>query len=301
MWRHYFADIPLWTMGFRGPRITRRIARQNEAEAAGVRQGFERLCRNLGRSAQEEEMRRVVEEFFLVKTVAEGDAYAPLCMTGGNLKRRFPLEGEGHLAGALTEERPIVLLSGHTGTFTASLISLLPLGRPVYMVARKFVWSSEDHPARQSYLAIYHRLLNLRFPVRFLYSDLSGSVDRSLQTALSGPNIVVVFIDLPLSLYPFKRMPVPLFGRPSSLPSGFVRWALRKKARFFTAWSIVARDADGRLDRILRIGPPFPDTDGPGEIIRGYAESLSALVADQPWQWMELPVIGLFDEGSQGE
>jgi lauroyl/myristoyl acyltransferase len=296
MWSYYFRDLPLLAWGLGADSAAARLLKSNESEISQIRSSLLTLCNNIGRSYTESEIKAVIEKSLWVKIMAESDVYLPLKMTGKKIEMSVIVEGLNSLTQFLNGSRPIVLLSAHTGSFNLSAIPLLELGIPVYVVARQFAFARDIHPAKQLFMWLHHKLLTMRFPVRYIYTDFVGKIDRAIMSAMKGANVIFAYIDVPRFLYPYKRVPVSLFGRPSSLPSGFILWARRKHAIFCTAWSTIEKLPDGRYRRSLKIHEVIPDGADVNMILRVYAERFSEFIAREPWQWMELPILCQYDE-----
>jgi lauroyl/myristoyl acyltransferase len=296
MWTYYFRDLPLWACGLRRDRVAARLLKRSKPEAGAIRQGFTTLCNYTGTAITESEMENVIEKSLWVKIVAESDIYLPIKMSTSTVDRYVAINGLDHISPFLKGSRPIVLLSAHTGSFNVSAIALLKLGIPVYVIARKFAFVRSLHPAKQLFMWLHHRLITMRFPVRYIYTDFAGKIDRAIMPAMEGGNIILALIDIPRFMFPHKRIPVSMFGRTSSLPSGFILWALRKRAIFLTAWSMVEMLPGARHCRSLIIQEAIPDGADVNVISQVYADRLSELVAREPWQWMELPIINRYDE-----
>ena len=296
MWCYYFFDLPLVALRQKMPNRPSRIIKMHQEEIAKIHHGYKILCRSLHKPFSTAEADEVIQKALLVKMVAESDAYSPLRMSKNHLDSYFTVHGMENLAPLLNGGRPVILLSAHTGSFVMSPIALQSAGIPAYIIARKFSPSSEGHSAKQLYLSLYHKLLNIRFPVKFIYTDFAGNIDRTLMSAFSKNGVIFTLIDLPRSLYPYKRLPVSLFNCPSSLPSGFIRWSLRKNAVFLTVWNTIDVDPSGRFMRTLTIDSPIKDSLQIPEILQAYADRLSSLIVKQPWQWLALQMLDQYIE-----
>lgn len=298
MWSYYFFDLPIAALKQKFPSHADRIRKLHQEEIAQIYHGYEILCRSLKKPYIATEADEIIKKALLVKIVGESDAYSPLRMSKKHLDRYFTVRGMENLSAALNSERPIVLLSAHTGSFVISPIALQSAGIPIYVIARKFSYASEAHPAKQLYLSLYHKLLNMRFPVHFIYTDFSGNIDRTLMSAFQKRNIIFTLIDLPRTFYPYKRLPVSLCNSSSSLPAGFLQWSLRKKAVFLTMWNTIDLDPSGRFMRTVTIDPAIKDGLQPQEILQVYADRLSSLIVQQPWQWISLQILDDYIENN---
>ena len=185
MWRYYFFDLPVVALRQKMPNHPGRIMKGHQEEIAKIYHGYEILCRSLHKPFSTAEADEVIQKALLVKMVGESDAYSPLRMSKNHLDSYFTVHGMENLDPLLNGERPVILLSAHTGSFVMSPIALQSAGIPAYVIARKFSYSSEGLSAKQLYLSLYHKLLNIRFPVKFIYTDFSGNIDRTLMSAFS--------------------------------------------------------------------------------------------------------------------
>ena len=296
MWCYYFFDLPVIALKQKLPNRPSRIMKGHQKEIEKIYHGYEILCRSLDKPFNKADADEIIQKALLVKMVGESDAYSALRMSRNHLDSYFTVQGMENLTPLLDGERPVILLSAHTGSFVMSPIALQSAGVQVYVIARKFSYSPEVHSAKQLYLSLYHKLLNMRFPVKFIYTDFSGNIDRTIMSAFSKKSIIFTLIDLPRSLYPYKRLPVSLFNIPSSLPTGFIRWSLRKNAVFLTAWNTIDVDPSGRFMRTVTIEPPIEDGLQTQDIVQVYADRLSSLIAKQPWQWLSLQMIDQYIE-----
>lgn len=272
-----------------------------EQEAGNMKAGFLKFCDYLGKQPTESEIESFIEKTFWVKVVRESDAYTSLRMSKRKSSRYFSVEGIDNLASAAGTGRPVVILTGHFGSFFIPAIAFSHHGFSVYPVARSVDESPETPPPTRCYLKLNYRFSEMRFDSRYIYTDFSGKIGREVVNLARKCGIFWVAIDLPKRLFPSRRYPVNFFGRRASFPSGIIPWALKKKAIFLTAWNGVEGIADHSFYRHLEVEKPFPEDLDAGGIIQIYADRLAAQVARQPWQWLAIQVIHQFnEEGGDG-
>lgn len=300
-WRYYFFDLSLWAAGIRTVRLERRLFSFFQTEAPAIKNGIIKLYDFLKRSVSDSEVEGIVQKTFLVKVVRESDAYSCLGMSRKRFSKYFETQGIEHLLSAREQKRPIVLLTGHYGSFFIPAIAFSHMGFDVYPIARTVDNSPATPLATRIYLTLNYRFSERRFPAGYIYTDFAGWIDRKVVSVLNTGGILWTAIDFPERLYPHKRLPVRLLGLSSSLPSGIVRSALKRGAVFLTAWNSV-ESMDGRnWYRSLTIDEPIVGKPTVEHILQTYADRLTERISNQPWQWMGLPIVSQYDESGTGK
>jgi lauroyl/myristoyl acyltransferase len=294
--RYYFVDLPLWASGRRSRALERRLYKVFEEEIPLIRNGYEVLAGYLKRPVSESDVGDLLRKAFLVRIVRESDAYTSLRMSGKKVERYFRFEGMDHLDAARNERRPVIILTGHIGSFFIAPIAFHHLGYEVHPIARTVDTSAATPRLNRLYLSLNYRLPETRFPARYLLTDFAGKIDRRVVSISKKNGIFWVAIDFPWRLYQHKHLPVRLFGRPATLPSGIVRWGIKKNALFLTGWNTVEEGPEG-FYRLLSVDGPLEDQKDAGAVVQAYADRLSERVAKSPWQWMALPAISQYGEG----
>ncbi len=293
---YYFVDLPLWAWGCRNGALERRLYENFRPDMPSIRSGYEVLARYMNITVTEPEIEDVVQKTFWVKIIRESDAYMSLRMTGKNLSRHFHFEGMDHLRSAREEKRPVIILTGHIGSFFNPSIAFSRLGFEVYPIARSVSRSSSTPFVTRLYLALNYRFIERRFPGKFILTDFSGKMDRKIVSVAKDNGIFWVALDFPWRVYRLKHLPVRLFGQPATLPSGIIQWGIRKKAVFLTGWNSVEAGAQG-FYRLLTVDSPIETGNADaGAVLQVYADRLSDYVKRKPWQWMALPVIQQYGE-----
>ncbi len=296
-WRYYFLDLPLFSCGIRSSRLEERLYRMFKTEAVIMKEGFVRLCNYLNRPATDSEVEVFLRKTFWVKVIRESDAYTSLGMSKKKLDKYFAVEGMEHVEAAAKSGRPVIILTGHMGSFFIPAIAFSHLGFDVYPLARTVDTSPATPLSTRCYLKLNYRLSEKRFSsARYLFTDFSGRIDRQIVDLGKKGGIFWVAIDFPRKVYPLKRHPVTLFGRPSSLPAGMVHWGIKKEAIFLTGWNFVEGIDTKESYRLLTIDPPVQGAADAGSVLQTYADRLSQRVSAMPWQWMALQVIHQYIE-----
>jgi len=301
LWRYYFLDLPIWTCGLAGPRLTKSILHFLEPDGLAVRSGYERLCGYLHRRVSPSQIDDVVRKALFVKIVKESDAYSSLRMSKKRFDRYFQVKGIDHLRAARKDNRPVVLLTGHYGSFFIPAIAFSHMGFDVYPIARKVDNSAATPLSTRIYLTLNYKFSERQFPAGYIYTDFAGWIDRKVVSVLNTGGILWTAIDFPERLYPHKRLPVKLLGLSSSLPSGMVRSALKRGAVFLTAWNSVESMDGLNWYRSLTIDEPIAGKPTADFVLQTYADRLTERISSQPWQWMGLPIISQYDEGGTGK
>jgi len=293
--RYYFIDLPLWACGYRSRALERRLYSNFEPEISSFKDGYRTLAAYMDKAVTETEIDETVQKAFRVKVVRESDTYTSLRMTGKTLCRYFQFDGLEHLQTARKEKRPIIILTGHIGSFFIPSIAFYHLGYIVYPVARTVDRSAATPHLTRLYLTLNYKLPERRFPAKYILTDFSGKIDRTIVSVAKENGMFWAAIDFPMRLYQYKHLPVRLFGQPATLPSGIIRWGIKRKAIFLTGWNSVERDSKG-FYRLLSIESPIVYESDAQEVLQAYADRLSAFVIRKPWQWMALPSIKHYSE-----
>lgn len=289
-------DLPLWSCGYRSRGLERRLYKNFEPEIPSIRNGYETLAGYMNRPASEPELDNIIRKAFMVKIVRESDAYTCLRMSRKHLHKYFRFEGIDRLQSLREENRPLIILTGHIGSFFIPSIAFHHLGYEVYPIARSVDTSPATPRLTRLYLALNYRLPETRFSAKYILTDFAGKIDRTIVSVSKNKGMFWVAIDFPWRVYQHKHLPVRLFGQPATLPSGIVRWGIKKNAIFLTGWNSVEEDSEG-FYRLLSIDAPIEQGSDAQGILQVYADRLSACVIKNPWQWMPLPAIRQYGEG----
>jgi Kdo2-lipid IVA lauroyltransferase/acyltransferase len=280
--------------------MTKSILQYLEPDGVAIRDGYEKLCGYLNGMLSPSQVDDTVKKALLVKVVRESDAYSSLRMSKKHLDLYFLVKGIDNLKAARKDNRPVVLLTGHFGSFFIPAIAFSHMGFDVYPIARTVDKSSATPLSTRIYLTLNYKFSERRFPTGYIYTDFAGWISRKVIHVLKSGGILWTAIDFPARLYPHKRLPVRLLGLSSSLPSGVIHGALRRGAIFLTAWNSI-ETTDGRnWYRVLTIDEPIPGETA-HQILQTYADRLTERISSQPWQWMGLPIVSQYDEGGTGE
>jgi len=293
--RYYFIDLPLWSCGYRSCALEQRLYRNFEPEIPAIKNGCRMLATYMNKTVIESEIDAIIQKAFWVKVVRESDAYTSLRMSGRHLYRYFQFEGLDYLRAAEKENRPVIILTGHIGSFFIPSIAFSHFGFEVYPIARTVDKSPATPLITRLYLNLNYWLLERQFPAKYIFTDFTGKIDRTIVSVAKNNGMLWVAIDFPWRVYQHKHLPVILFGQPATFPSGIIQWGIKKNAIFLTGWNSVETDSKG-FYRLLSIGSPIAHEYNARAILQTYADRLSAYVIKQPWQWMALPVIHHYGE-----
>lgn len=295
LWRYHFWQLPryAWNGRYRMPDcIAQELEPACQAGAAYLRE-----CLGSAFSALPDA--EIARRASWVRLWREVGAYTALSPgQDGALPAR--LEGHDHLLAAAAQRRPLVLLTAHLGNPYLACATLASAGHPVFPVARAVDRSpATPQPVRcfqhLNYWAT-ERKLNRG---HYLYTDFAGRLDKRIVTVLRQPNAVCVnLIDMPTTLYKGRRQAVTFLGRRAELPISFIQWAHKKGAVFLTFWNGFTADFSqsgnpGRATRWVRIESPI-EADTAEMVLQIYADRLSTMLAQEPWQWMGLPIASQF-------
>ncbi|MEI6215284.1 MAG: hypothetical protein WCP10_14355 [Desulfuromonadales bacterium] len=295
--RHYYLDLPLWACGCRTSGRWSRMRDYLEPDAAPFEAGIRYLYSSCGKTIGQAELDQAVERALQIKAARESDAFA--CLGSGSLSPRYEIEGLEHLQAAMIHKRPIMLLTGHIGSFYTVSVALAQAGITASSLARS-VAPSNPYP-RRSFEHTNYFLTGRRMKGDWIYTNYAGKLDRRLVSVCREGGMLVVLLDLPRSLFPAGRWPVNFLGRPSSLTGRTVELGLKYNALFLTAWNTIQVESGYGFRRCLRIEPQLADEGGVDGILQQYADRLTSLVSREPWQWMAAPVAAQFNEGGANE
>lgn len=294
-WRYYFIDLPLFSCGSRSGALTKRMLQVCEQELSYMKEGYLLLCEYLKLSPSDSDIEDFARRSFWVKVVRESDAYTCLKMSRRSLQNYFEVEGIENLRAACDGRRPVVLLTGHYGSFFIPAIAFAKWGYKVYPIARTVDNSADTPIATRFYQKLNYKFSESRFPAHYVYTNFSGKIAREIVPISNSGGIFWAAIDLPRRLYNYKRRPVNFFGMEASLPAGIIPWGVKKNAVFLTSWNAIDGIDEMKFYRRLEIEPPITASDG-DSILQQYARRLERRVAAQPWQWLALQVIHQFKE-----
>lgn len=296
MWRYYFLDLPMFSCGLRSPTVEKRLRRLFEQEMAFMKKGFLTLCDYLGKTPGEAEINAFTQKTFLVKIVRESDAYTSLRMSKKKSDKYFRVEGIENLASVVDGIRPVILLTGHIGSFFIPAIAFSHFGFNVYPIARTVDTSPATSLPAQYYQKLNYRLSEMRFSSKYIFTNFSGKIDRDIVSLSKKGGIFWTAIDLPRRLYAYKRYSVMFLGRLSSLPAGIIPWGIKRNAVFLTAWNNIEGIDSKNFYRNLTIDRTIPESLDATSVLQAYADRLSDRITRQPYQWMGLQIIRQFDE-----
>lgn len=272
-----------------------RLLAQYEKENALTNAAIRTLRHRLGLRFISLPSSEIIRRANLVRLTRESDTYAALYMRKQKAEHFFLYKGIEYLREACRLDRPVVLLSSHMGSLYTTFIALPYKGFPVHTVARAVDRSPATPRAQQMYISLNYRITGMKMTGKYLFTNFSGGLQRSIINVFTQKRICFNAIDIPSSLYPHKREAVMFLETPSSLPSGFIHWAQKKEAIFLTLWSGVEINEDKARLRWIDIGPPI-ETKNVKSILQEYSDRLTEAICKEPWQWMALPIAEQYNE-----
>jgi len=292
LWRYFFWDLPLWAIGWR----TQRRWQQMQTALVNDKRAFTSSLQSFYAHKKDKvDIEQAVEQALMFRVIRNSEAYACLGMNKNNIHKHFSIGGLEHLYHAQQQNRPIILLTAHMGSFYILPIALAPFGFCVNTVART-VDNSQFNPLPQQYFErLNYWLAESMMPGRFVYTNYANKMDRHIVTACKENGILLVLPDIPRKFLPSNRCTVQLFGKKSSLPGRIIDLGLKYNAQFLTIWSTFELKADFIFKRHVHIDPPLPGTDK-NTILQHYANRLSDTVIQEPWQWMGTAIMNQYDE-----
>lgn len=189
------------------------------------------------------------------------------------IDRYITPEGKEHFDKATAGTRPLVLLTGHYGSWEMTSIAAALYGYPIVALAR----------AQKNFPKLYHLLVSYRESKGCIIVHKGGAM-RQLIEALSSGKLVGIVGDQASRYGIF----VDFFGRPASFATGPFELAYRKKALILLAF---IRRTRGPRHRLV-IEPPIDlskqadEKKAVQEGITHFACALARHVAEDPTQWL---------------
>ncbi|WP_292987485.1 hypothetical protein [Nitrosomonas sp.] len=292
LWRYFFWDLPFWAIGWRSRRRWLRMQSTLKNDAFAFKNSLQAFYANKDDVIDIDD---AVNKALLIRAIRNSDAYACLNMSKKNLAKNFSISGFEHLQNALGLNRPIILLTAHMGSFYTIAIALAQLGIRIDPVAR-IVDDSQYNPLPQQYFEHSNYFLTqTKMQGRYVYTNNTNKIDRHIITACKNNGILLVLPDIPRKFIPTNRFPVQLFGKKASLPTRIIDLGIKYNALFITLWSTIEFKSDYSFKRHLRIDPGIYTADKK-VILQNYADRLSSIVCQEPWQWMGTAIINQYDE-----
>lgn len=292
MWRYFFWDLPCWAIGWRSQRRWQRIQSILKNDALALKNSLQTFY-----SSRENviDIEDAVKKALLIRVIRNSDAYACLGINRKNLHKNFNISGIEHVHHALGKNRPIILLTAHTGSFYTISIALAQLGIHTDPIART-VDNSQHNPLPQQYFErSNYYLTQTKIPGRYIYTNNSNKIDRHIITACKENRILLVSPDIPRKFIPSNRCYVKFLGRNSSLPMRIIDLGIKYNAFFLTLWSTIETKPDFSFKRHLQIDPAITAFNRES-ILQNYADRLSNIIYQEPWQWMGTVIINQYNE-----
>ncbi|PTN12107.1 hypothetical protein [Nitrosomonas aestuarii] len=292
MWRYFFLDLPFWAIGWRTQERWLRMQSTLKNDAFAFKKSLQAFYANTNDVI---DIDHAVDKALRIRAIRNSDAYACLSMNKKNLDKNFSISGFEHLHNALGLNRPIILLTAHTGSFYTIAIALGQLGIHIDPVART-VDNSQYNPLPQQYFEHSNYFLTqTKMQGRYVFTNNANKIDRHIISACKNNGILLVLPDIPRKFIPTSRFPVQLLGKKASLPTRIIDLGIKYNALFLTVWSTIELRPDYSFKRHLRIDPGISTADKK-TILQNYADRLSSIVRREPWQWMGTAIINQYDE-----
>jgi hypothetical protein len=282
-------------MGIRMSGLRKRLMLHYAPQETLMRDAIKGLRDIMGTQFTRVSSEEILSRARLVQLTRESDTYTVLRMRRGNTARFFRYEGLQFLEEARRLDRPVVLLTSHMGSLYTMNVAVGFQGFRVFPIARSVDRSPATSESERKYLTLNYRLTGLKLKGRYLFTDFSSRMDRSIISLFNCKGICCNAIDIPRNLYPHKHEPVTFLGRRATLPAGFIYWAVKKEAVFLTMWNIVDAVDEKALHRCVKI-EPIIETSDVGSILQCYANRLTKVICQEPWQWMGLPIARQYHE-----
>lgn len=297
LWNYYFLDLPSFALGLPFRETSGFYKRIEGCDISENNINY--LLNQMGEKVSARSTEEIRYLYHFVLLVRESDTYRSLLITKNNLFDWFSFSGLAHLEDARREEKDIIFIGSHMGSNYTLWIALGYLGYRIYPFARKTDRSASTPFARQIYMDTTYCLTRLKWPGNYIFTDTKGHLprgqfDKKLDEIFLNNGIGYVAIDIPPSLYSGVQQQVNFLGKTSFLPSGVVRKALQRDAILLPVWDTIENEGKTIMRKIV-IGPRFKNTTEE-DIMQKYADQLTSLICDNPWQWMGLPIISQYHE-----
>ncbi len=294
LWHYFFWDLPFWAIGWRTQQRWLRMQSALKNDALAFKKSLQAFY--AGREHDVDvDVELAVKKALLSRVIRNSEAYSCLGMSKKNIQKHFSITGIEHLHNAHAHNRPIILLTAHMGSFYIMPIALTQFGICANTVARTVDDSHYNPLPQQFFERSNYFLTQARMPGRYVYTNYSNKIDRFIVTACKEKKVLLVLPDIPRKFLPSNRYPVQLLGKKASLPGRIIDLGLKYNALFITLWSTFELKSDFSFRRHIHIDPPICTTDKK-IILQNYADRLSSIVYQEPWQWMGTAIINQYDE-----
>ena len=292
LWRYFFWDIPCWAVGWSSQHRWRRIQSALQKDAFTLRNSLQKFYADKENTV---DIENAVNKALLIRAIRNSEAYSCLGMSKKNAQKNFTVTGIEHLHLAKEQNRPVILLTAHMGSFYTLPILLAPYGFRLNTVARTVDNSHFNPLPQQLFERLNYRLTEARMPGRYVYTNYSNKMDRYIVTACKENETLLVLPDIPRKFLPSNRCSVQFLGKKSSFPGRIIDLGLKYNAVFLTLWSTFELEPNFSFMRHLHVDPPITATDKK-EILQYYADRLSNIVYQEPWQWLGSMIISQYNE-----
>ena len=292
LWFHYFFSVPFWAMGFKPQYIFNHNYCSDWINEQILTNEIEQLRAHLASRFTNKGTEEIIRLYKIVTMTRESDSFKILGASPKNIESFFYFKGLEQLKEAYKTNKAIVLLASHMGSLYSSCIGLGLEGLQVYPIARSVDHSASTPWAHRIYFSLNYHLTGHKLSGKYIFTNFNA-IQKDLVTVINNKKICVNAIDIPPTLYPKKRQKVTFLERPSSMPASFVNWAVRKNVLFFTMWNRI-QIKNKSIIRHIEIKPI--SSTNPSDILQEYANRLTAVICQEPWQWMPLCIASQYHE-----
>lgn len=225
------------------------------------------------------------------EVLREADAYAALRLRGGKALCHFRFIHPEVLAAARGEGRPLLVLSGHYGSFYTLCIGLSRLGLRIFPIARAVDESPANPRSKRLFEKLNYRFSEAGLDGGYLYVDTRNRLSREFFTRVREEANANIFacLDTP-GTPPAMGVAGQLLGRTMVFPKALLEFAAKQGAQVLIAWSRVTLGPDRRLVREIEFDPLPPRGLTPVQQVEYFAGRLDARLRQYPEQWLGLRI-----------
>lgn len=226
------------------------------------------------------------------EVLREADAYAALRLRGDDALRHFHFVHPEVFAAARSSGRPLLVLSGHYGSFYTLCIGLSRLGLRIFPIAREVDQSAANPGAKRLFEQLNYRNSEAGLDGGYLYVDARNRLSRDFFARAREQANIFACLDTP-GTPPAQGVRGELLGRGMVLPRALLDFAAKQEMQVLIAWSRVSLGPDRRLRREIDFDPLPPAGLTPEQLVEHFASRLDAHLRQYPEQWLGLRIADL--------
>jgi Kdo2-lipid IVA lauroyltransferase/acyltransferase len=246
---------------------------------------------------------RKVEQILVYDALLDAATYKTIFSGSSRQKKTIKIEGREHLERALEKGQGVILLTGHIGSFVASIWGLGINGITVSLLAN-------DSPASPEFSRAYRLFARLNLSIVKKYCGrpvvsfslgkdraLASSATRKVKSLLKSNEPVIAALDVP----PFLTSSVEkvrFLDRPCLMPSGIIRMAQKSGSPIVPYWA--AWDNPFSHECTLRFQESFSLTSSTSENMQVCTDVIESMIRKQPEQWAHWEAFQHFLENNPG-